>query len=147
MSFFLNRKKLNKKKEKWQLEKELLQEQIELKKQKLKFFELNKIIKKQSSTTKRIILFLFINCSLIEIFTGIITMINLHLAATTGAMIDFTPIVTLIGAVVSEVIGFAIYAVKATKQNTRNGIVFEQMMNKYNTENNTITDDETNMMG
>lgn len=146
MSFFLNRKKLNKKKEKWQLEKELLQEQIELKKQKLKFFELNKIIKKQTSTTKRIILFLFINCSLIEIFTGVITIINLHLAATTGAMIDFTPIVTLIGAVVSEVIGFAIYAVKATKQNTRNGIVFEQMMNKYNMESNSTTD-QTNMMG
>ena len=146
MSFFLNRKKLNKKKEKWQLEKELLREQIELKKQKLKFFELNKIIKKQTSTTKRIILFLFINCSLIEIFTGVITIINLHLAATTGAMIDFTPIVTLIGAVVSEVIGFAIYAVKATKQNTRNGIVFEQMMNKYNTESNSTTD-QTDMMG
>lgn len=146
MSFFLSRKKLNKKKEKWQLEKELLQEQIELKKQKLKFFELNKIIKKQTSTTKRIILFLFINCSLIEIFTGVITIMNLHLAATTGAMIDFTPIVTLIGAVVSEVIGFAIYAVKATKQNTRNGIVFEQMMNKYNMESNS-TIDQTNMMG
>lgn len=146
MSFFLNRKKLNKKKEKWKLEKELLQEQIELKKQKLKFFELNRIIKKQTSTTKRIILFLFINCSLIELFTGVITIINLHLAATTGAMIDFTPIVTLIGAVVSEVIGFAIYAVKATKQNTRNGIVFEQMMNKYNMESNSNMS-QTDTMG
>jgi hypothetical protein len=71
---------------------------------------------------------LFINCSLIELFTGYITIIDLKLAETIGA-VDFVPIVTLIGAVVSEIIGFAIYAVKATKENTNGGIKYQAMMN------------------
>lgn len=132
MSFVSSKKKIEKKKQDWLLEKEILKEDIALRQQKVKFFEDNKIIKKKMSTTKKIVMFLFINCTLIEIFTGLITIINLHLAATTGAMIDFTPIVTLIGAVVSQVIGFAIYAVKATKENTTGGIIYEEMMNEYN---------------
>lgn len=67
--------------------------------------------------SKKIILFLFLNCTLIELFTGYITLIDLDIARTTG-VVDFTPIVTLIAAVVGEVIGFAIYAVKSTKENT-----------------------------
>jgi len=48
---------------------------------------------------------------------------DLHLVSQTG-MVDFTPIVTLIGAVVGEIIGFAIYAAKAAKENTVGGIVY-----------------------
>ena len=43
---------------------------------------------------------------------------------------DFTPLVTLIGAVVSEVIGFAIYAIKSAKENTEGGIIYETTMAK-----------------
>ena len=46
----------------------------------------------------------------------------------TFMMPDFTPLVTLIGAVVSEVIGFAIYAIKSAKENTSGGIVYETAM-------------------
>ena len=48
---------------------------------------------------------------------------DLHLAPQTG-MVDFSPIVTLISAVVGEIIGFAIYAAKAAKENTIGGIVY-----------------------
>lgn len=77
-----------------------------------------------------IILFLFINCTLVELFTGYITIVDLSIAKITG-MVDFSPIVTLIGAVVGEVIGFAIYAAKSTKENTEGGIVYQNMMNEF----------------
>ena len=128
----------------WERQKQIIQQEIDLKKQKKDFYTQNKENKKKISTSKKIILFLFINCSLIEIFTGIITIMDLQIAAQTGSMVDFTPIVTLIGAVVSEIIGFAIYAVKATKENTIGGIVYQSQLNNYNqqpdynTENNMI---------
>lgn len=123
----------------WKEEQKVLLGQIELIKEKREFFEQNKPKrKKRISTSKKIILFLFINCSAIEIFTGYITLVDLHLASQTG-LVDFTPIVTLIGAVVSEIIGFAIYAAKATKENTSGGVVFESMMNNFaSQENNDI---------
>lgn len=136
MNLLRRKRKLKKNKIDWLQQKRILEEQIELKKQKKKFFEDNKIIKKPKiSTSKKIVLFLFINCSLIELFTGYITIIDLKLAETIGA-VDFVPIVTLIGAVVSEIIGFAIYAVKATKENTNGGIKYQAMMNQFENNNN-----------
>ena len=55
---------------------------------------------------------------------------DLYIAKNTG-MVDFSPIVTLIGAVVGEVIGFAIYAAKSTKENTEGGIIYQNMMNEF----------------
>lgn len=85
--------------------------------------------KKLISTTKLIILFLFINCTLIQLFTGYITLLDIKLAETIGS-VDFTPIVTLISAVVGQVIGFAIYSIKASKENTQGGIVYDTAMRK-----------------
>lgn len=51
----------------------------------------------------------------------------LKIAATTG-LIDFSPLVTLIGAVVSEVFGYAIYSLKAAKENTAGGLVYDMAM-------------------
>ena len=45
----------------------------------------------------------------------------------TGNAIDFSPLVTLIGAVVGEVIGFAIYSLKSTKENTAGGVVYDSI--------------------
>lgn len=89
--------------------------------------------KKKMSTTKKLILFLFINCTIIEIFTGIVTLQNLYLAYKVGVSIDFSPLVTLIGAVVGEVMGFAVYAAKSAKENCENGIVY--MTTKHELEN------------
>ena len=121
------RHSLRKKQKRWEQEKEILVEQIKLKEDK------DKVKNKKVSTSKLIILFLFINCTIVELFTGYITLIDLRLAQTTG-IVDFTPIVTLIGAVVGEVISFAIYAVKSTKENTQGGITYQSMMNEYNKE-------------
>lgn len=87
-------------------------------------------VKKRLSTSKLLILFLFINCSLIELFTMGVTLQSMYLAQITGYNPDFTPLVTLIGAVVGEVIGFAVYAIKAKAENTSGGIEYETAMYK-----------------
>ena len=50
---------------------------------------------------------------------------------------DFTPLVTLIGAVISEVIGYAIYSLKAMKENTSGGIVYDSAIGN-NDNNNSV---------
>ena len=50
---------------------------------------------------------------------------------------DFTPLVTLIGAVISEVIGYAVYSLKAMKENTSGGIVYDSALNN-NDNNNAV---------
>ena len=92
--------------------------------------------KKTISTTKLLMLFLFLNCTLIEIFTGWVTIKCIALAFATGLAVDFTPLVTLIAAVVGEVISFGIYSIKSTKENTKGGIIYDKMMK--NTEDNSV---------
>lgn len=81
------------------------------------------------TTTKLLIFFLFVNCTIIEIFTGWATIQSLNNSLITGQYADFSPLIALIGAVVGEVMGFAIYAVKSTKENTAGGIIYDQTMN------------------
>lgn len=90
---------------------------------------------KKISTTKILIAFLFINCTLLEIFTGWVTVENLILARDFGISIDFTPLVTLIGIVLGEVFGFAVYAAKSAKENTTGGIQYEAAMREWNSKN------------
>lgn len=113
----------------WQKEKPLREREYKLKEDQRQFKETHR---PKISTSKLLIVFLFINCTIIEIFTGYVTLKSLDIATMTFMMPDFTPLVTLIGAVVSEVIGFAIYAIKSAKENTSGGIVYETaMMNLY----------------
>lgn len=113
----------------WQREKPLREREYKLKEDQRQFKETHR---PKISTSKLLIVFLFINCTIIEIFTGYVTLKSLDIATMTFMMPDFTPLVTLIGAVVSEVIGFAIYAIKSAKENTSGGIVYETaMMNLY----------------
>ena len=53
---------------------------------------------------------------------------NLMLARDFMIALDFTPLVTLVGTVVTEVIGFGVYALKSMKENTSGGIVYESTM-------------------
>lgn len=118
-----------------QEEKEWQEDKIFLEKQKKVFEEKKNFFKqKKISTSKLLILFLFLNCTAIEIFTGWVTIQSIALVSTTMMMPDFSPLVTLIGAVVSEVIGFAIYSIKATKENTKGGIVYDTAMKEYEME-------------
>lgn len=109
----------------WQREKPLREREYKLKEDQRQFKETHR---PKLSTSKLLIIFLFINCTIIEIFTGYVTLKSLDIATMTFMMPDFTPLVTLIGAVVSEVIGFAIYAIKSAKENTSGGIVYETAM-------------------
>lgn len=106
----------------WEKEKPLLEREIKLKEDKRNFLSKKK---KKISTSKLLILFLFLNCTLIEIFVGYIEIKSLLLSTVTLLPADMTPLVTLVGAVVSEVIGYAVYAIKSAKENTAGGMVYE----------------------
>lgn len=118
----LKENEIIKEEQEWQEQKGLIKrkQKIEQEKKQLKG--------KKVTTTKWLILFLFINCTLIELFTGWSTIQSLRLSALTGQSVDFSPLVTLIGAVVSEVIGFAIYAVKSMKENCEGGVTYSKAM-------------------
>ena len=118
----LKENEIIKEEQEWQEQKGLIKrkQKIEQEKKQLKG--------KKVTTTKWLILFVFINCTLIELFTGWSTIQSLRLSALTGQSVDFSPLVTLIGAVVSEVIGFAIYAVKSMKENCEGGVTYSKAM-------------------
>ena len=127
--------KVNQQLEQWEKEKEYLQKKKKLKENKKSFKTKIKL-----STSKIVLFFLLLNCSAIEIFTGIVTIINLKTAKELMIAPDLTPLITLISAVVGETIGFAIYSIKAAKQNCRGGIVYQQAMFEAN--NNLIYNQE-----
>ena len=118
------KEKITREEQNWTNQKKYLNKKIELKKDKELFLLKNK---KKISTSKILILFLFINCTVIEIFTGWVTIKSFSYSLMTGNAIDFSPLVTLIGAVVGEVIGFAIYSLKSTKENTAGGVVYDSI--------------------
>ena len=115
-------------KEAWEQEKKAIkiQQQIHRERKKL----LNPFSK--ISFSKWLIFFLFFNCTVLEIFTGWVTIQTIKLAFSTGAIIDFSPLVTLIGLVVGEVIGYGIYSLKAIKENTKGGIVYDSNIHNNN---------------
>lgn len=119
------RRQVEQEEKRWQLEKPLRERQAAIRNDKAEFE--NK--KRKISTSKLLIIFLFINCTLIEIFTGWAMVKMLSLAFVAGTMIDFTPLVALIGAIVGEVFGYAIYSLKSTKENTVGGIVYDSVIN------------------
>lgn len=114
---------LLKNQEQWEEEKKYI-----LKKQKIKSEKKKLLGIKHPSTSKLLTFFLFLNCSLIEIFTGYIVIQNIQVARELMMSPDLTPLTALIGAIVGETIGFAIYSIKAAKENCKGGIVYEQAM-------------------
>lgn len=121
----LTEEKLLKEEREWEEKRDLLGRKATLEGEKRAFME---SITPKLSTSKLLILFLFINCTLVQLFTAWVTVKSFYIVELTGAAPDFTPLVALIGAVVGEVIGFAVYALKSAKENTSGGIVFEQAM-------------------
>lgn len=88
--------------------------------------------KKKIPTSKKLIAFLFTNCTLIELFVAFITWRSLELSTVTLIQPDFTPLITIVGAVVGEVIGYAIYSIKSTKENTKGGITYDLAIRENN---------------
>lgn len=119
----------------WEREKEIIKRKRNLKEEQKEI----RHPRKKISTTKLLIAFLFLNCTAIEIFTGWATVQSFVLAKTLGFSVDFTPLVTLISAVVGEIIGYAIYSIKSTKENTKGGIVYESALREQEYTNNNDT--------
>lgn len=123
-----NEKEILKQTQEWTREKAILEKEFSLKADKKNFYAK---YKKKISTSKLLIFFLFLNCTIIELFTGWVTFKSIELSTITSMGPDFSPLVALIGAIVGEVIGFAVYSLKSAKENTKNGIVYEQAMLEY----------------
>ena len=135
MNLTQQEKMLSIKEKHWEREKEIIKRKRNLKEEQKEI----RHPRKKISTTKLLIAFLFLNCTAIEIFTGWATVQSFVLAKTLGFSVDFSPLVTLIGAVVSEVIGYAIYSIKSTKENTKGGIVYESALREQEYTNNNDT--------
>ncbi len=110
----------------WAIEKEIIIQEQDLKEQKKKIKNRGKEQKKRLSMSKRLTLFLFINCTIIQLFTLFITYKSFEIG-----MGDLSALHLLITAVVTEVIAFAIYSIKSLKQNTAGGIVYETALLDY----------------
>ena len=110
--------------QKWEVERKNLQRQKKIK------TEYNIIMnikeKKRLTMSKLALLFLFITCTTIIIFTGWVTIQSIKISTIMGFPPDFTPLITLIGAVISETIGIAVYYIKSSKENTSGGIIYER---------------------
>lgn len=124
------KKKILEQEKEWEEDKLFLEKKKKLLHDKKDFF----IMFPKISTSKLLILFLFLNCTAIEIFTGWVTIQCINLTTITMMAPDLTPLVTLIGAVVSEVIGFAIYSIKAARENTKGGLVYDKAMKELEME-------------
>ena len=131
----INAKELQYEERKWERQKELLARKKKIDDEKREF-RLSYIPK--MSKSKLLVTYLFLNCTLIEIFTGYTTLKSFDLALITGNSPDLTPLNTLVATVVAEVIGFAVYALKAKAENTKGGIVYETAMRSIEEENSDV---------
>lgn len=122
----------------WDREKTVWEKELKIKQEK-------KEMKKRLSDIKfnfgKVFAFgLFVNFTAIEIFTAWATIQSFTLAYAIGMMPDFTPLVTLIGAVIGQTISYGIYANKAKAENTRGGITYDIAMQQF--EQNNFNDDQ-----
>ena len=128
-------KELQEKELAWEKEKDLLERELKIKQEKEELKLKAKGEKAKMSTTKRIVWWMFINCTLIEMLTVWALYKNFELATIFGTGVDFSPLVALIGAVIGEVMVFATYAVKAKAENTVGGIEYQRMVHNLSVAN------------
>lgn len=110
----------------WEREKVVLQSQQQIEEERYKLKKRSWDVKLPFS--KLLMIFLFINFTILEIFTGWVTISSFTLAYAIGVMPDFTPLITLLGAIIGETLSFGIYSAKAKAENTKGGVVFESAM-------------------
>ena len=121
-------KEINEKAENWEIERENIKKCNDIRDE---YNQLTKSKTDKLSMSKKALIFLFINCTLVEIFTGWVTIKSFALAFAMGIMPDFSPLLAIIGAVVGEVVGLMTYYAKSTKENTVGGIVYENSLMAY----------------
>ena len=81
--------------------------------------------------SKKILIIVFINCIIIEIFTGIIIIKAMALAALVGTTADLSPLLALIPAVGGQVGSLISYNIKSQKENTEGGITYLNAQQQY----------------
>jgi hypothetical protein len=77
---------------------------------------------------KILLIFLFLNFTILEIFTAWVTKETMSLAFATGMMPDFTPLITLLGSVAGQTLSYGIYSAKSKAENTQGGIIYDLAM-------------------
>ena len=88
-------------------------------------------VHKRFPTAKVLMTILFMNCTVVEVFTMWATVQSFKLAYATQLAPDLTPLNTLVGTVVAEVIGFAVYCLKSMRENTKGGIIYESAVGVF----------------
>ena len=134
--------KIKKEAKDWEKEKQYLNLQKDIQHEKEQIKNKYKQQKRKLTTTKFLMFFLFFSCSFVELFTIYITIKIINI----GLEIDLTPLTMLITAIVAQVIGFAIYSLKSTKENTKGGIVYQtaimQALDKQKNKYKEVDDEE-----
>ena len=125
----------------WEERKPLIEIQNKINKEKKELIG-QRIQAKLPSWGKMLLVFLFINFTILEIFIGWVTVKSFSLALATGMMPDFTPLITLIGAVIGQTLSYGIYSSKSKAENTRGGIIYETAMANYFQPNEEINNEE-----
>ncbi len=109
----------------WKEERPLIERQNKIKEEQKTLVQK---VKKKTPWSKRLLVFLFINFTILEGFIAWVTVKSFSLAFMYGLAPDFTPLITLIGAVMGETLSYGIYIAKSKAENTQNGIVYELAM-------------------
>lgn len=115
-------RKIKQQQENWQIER------INLKRENSIKNDYNKIQNKNPfkiTTGKLAMWILLFLCLVVIIFTGWVTIKEFSLAYALGVMPDFTPLVTMIGAILGAAIDVAAYFAKSAKENTKGGITYQ----------------------
>ena len=120
MNYNRERDKIERKIKIWERKKEIIILKQDLEKSKKQIKNRNKQQKQKMATSKFLMFFLFISCTIIEFFTLMATLKTINMGTP-----DFGPLQTLIGVVVAQVIGYSVYSLKSMKQNTKGGIVYQ----------------------
>lgn len=123
----------------WEKEKPILEAEEQVRQEKSKIVAQ----KVKLSMTKKIVLFLVVNCTLVEIFTARLMVEQMEAAKLSGFSPDLSPQMALITAIISEVIAFLIYAFKSLQENKKGGITYELAM--QNQPNSPIEEDDSKL--
>lgn len=111
----------------WEARRPLVETQNQIDQEKKELLEKHIQIK-FPSWSKLLLVFLFANFTVLEIFIGWVTIKSFSLALSIGTMPDFTPLITLISAVVGQTLSYGVYAFKSKAENTKDGIIYETAM-------------------
>lgn len=139
-SYYKNRaEKILRQEQNWEIQR------LNLKKENHIRNDYNKIRNKNpfKITTGKLAMWLLLAlCALVIIFTSWITIKEFALARELGLMPDFTPLATMIGAILGAAIDVAAYFAKSAKENTKGGITYQAAAVKNFQQNLEFDDNE-----